>query len=390
MYRIVIEFSRLVVAYAPSILYTPPMRTVLILYGGKSGEHEVSLRSAASIVTHLQPRYRLLLVGITKEGRFYLQPEAYPSQVAAGKIEALAIEEDPGRKVSLIPGEGFVCNGSLLPVDIVFPILHGTFGEDGTIQGLLETLDLAYVGAGVLGSALGMDKEMTKRVWAQEGLPIVPYFTLTSVEWKEKGQPAAQFADPLGYPVFVKPACIGSSVGISKVKEPKDLKQALERAFKFDTKVLIEKGIDAREIECSVVGNHNPIAFTPGEVVPSHEFYDYEAKYIDPKGAELKIPAEIPWEKQTQIKELAVKAYRSIGVEGFARVDFFLERSTGTVYLNEINTIPGFTSISMFPRMCAFDGLAYAELLDRLIQLGLERYQNRKNLSYDYLQDTHQ
>lgn len=366
------------------------MRTVLVLYGGKSGEHEVSLRSAASIVTHLQARYKLLLVGITKEGRFYLQPESYPSRVAAEGIQALTIQEEPNRKVLLVPGEGFVCNGSLLPVDIVFPILHGTFGEDGTIQGLLETLDIAYVGTGVLGSAIGMDKEIAKRLWSQEGLPIVPYFLLTRTVWKEEPKRAYLFADRLGYPVFVKPACIGSSVGISKVKEPKDLPKALERAFKFDTKVLLEKGIDAREIECSVLGNHAPIAFTPGEVVPTHEFYDYEAKYIDPNGAELRIPAQIPESKQAEIKELALRAFRSIGVEGFARVDFFLERSTGLVYLNEINTIPGFTSISMFPRMCAFDGLSYPDLLDQLIQLGWERYQERKNLSYDYLQDTHQ
>jgi len=368
--------------------YTPPMRTVLILYGGKSGEHEVSLRSAASIVTYLHSRYHLLLVGITKEGRFYLQPESYSSLVATKGIEALTIQEDPNRKVFFIPGEGFACNGSLLTVDIVFPILHGTFGEDGTIQGLLETLDVAYVGAGVLGSAIGMDKEMSKRLWEKEGLPIVPYVSLSLSQWKK--QNVYQVADQLGYPVFVKPACIGSSVGISKVKDSKDLSKAIERAFKFDTKILIEKGIDAREIECSVLGNQEPVAFTPGEVVPSHEFYDYEAKYLDPKGAELKVPAPIPVAKQTEIKELALRAYRSIGVEGFARVDFFLERSTGSVYLNEINTIPGFTSISMFPRMCAFEGLSYSDLLDRLLQLGWERYQERKQLSYDYLQDTHQ
>ncbi|MCX7787472.1 MAG: D-alanine--D-alanine ligase [Spirochaetes bacterium] len=366
------------------------MRTVLILYGGKSGEHEVSLRSAASIVTHLQARYRLLLVGITKDGRFYLQPEEYSLQVATKGVEVLAIQEDPTNKVYLLPGEGFACNGSILPVDIVFPILHGTFGEDGTIQGLLETLDVAYVGAGVLGSAIGMDKEISKRLWEKDGLPIVPYVTLSLNQWKQEGNSVFQMAEQLGYPVFVKPACIGSSVGISKVKDSRDLSKAIERAFKFDTKVLIEKGIDAREIECSVLGNHTPVVFTPGEVIPSHEFYDYEAKYIDPKGAELRIPAQIPVEKQTKIKELALRAYRSIGVEGFARVDFFLERSTGSVYLNEINTIPGFTSISMFPRMCAFDGLSYGDLLDRLIQLGWERYQERKQLSYDYLQDTHQ
>ena len=370
--------------------YTPPMRTVLILYGGKSGEHEVSLRSAASIVRHLHGRYRLLLVGIAKDGRFYLQEESYPTEVASEGIEALAIEEDPHRKVALIPGEGFTFHGSLLPLDIVFPILHGTFGEDGTIQGLLETLDVAYVGAGVLGSALGMDKEMTKRLWAQEGLPIVPYCTLSSHGWEKEGELAYRYAERLGYPVFVKPACIGSSVGISKVKEPKDLTKALERAFKFDHKVLLEKGIDAREIECSVLGNHNPIAFTPGEVIPSHEFYDYDAKYLDPQGVELKIPAEIPEATQAKVKELAVRAYESMGVEGFARVDFFLERTTGMVYLNEINTIPGFTSISMFPRMCAFDGLAYGDLLDRLLQLGWERYQERKRLSYDYREDSHQ
>ncbi|MFQ3620314.1 MAG: D-alanine--D-alanine ligase family protein [Spirochaetales bacterium] len=360
------------------------MLTLAILYGGKSGEHEVSLRSAASIVTHLYGRYHLHLIGISKTGTFYLQPDSYPEQVVKKNISVLQIEEDLDQRVLCVPNHGFVCRDASLSVDIVFPVLHGTFGEDGTIQGLLETLDLPYVGAGVLASSVGMDKEVTKRIWLQAGLPIVPFQVVTTSSWKAQKDKVYEYAQALGYPVFVKPACIGSSVGISKVKRPEELLPACAKAFLYDSKILLEKGISAREIECSVVGNDKPVAFTAGEVVPSHEFYDYEAKYLDPQGAELRIPAPISPKKMNEVKELALQAFQTLGVEGFARIDFFLEKTNEALYLNEINTIPGFTSISMFPRMCAFDGLEYPALLDRLIQLGLERYKRRKALCYDY------
>ncbi len=368
--------------------YTSCMKRVLVLYGGKSGEHEVSLRSAASIVRNLMGRYELSLVGITKTGVWYLQPESYLAHVASKDIETLEIQQDPLKKVSLFPGEGLVCNGAHLKTDIVFPVLHGTFGEDGTLQGLLETIGIAYVGAGVLGSALGMDKEKSKQLWEQEKLPIVPYLSLLKQGWKDQLSQVLPQVQALGYPLFVKPACIGSSVAISKVKDPAGLPRALERAFAFDTKVLIEKGIDAREIECSVLGNYDPIACTPGEVISSHEFYDYEAKYLDPHGAELRIPAAVSESLLNRIRELAVHAYKAISGEGMARVDFFLDKTTGDLYLNEINTIPGFTSISMFPRMCAHDKITFPALLDRLIKLGLERYEERTALCYDYQKDT--
>ncbi len=368
--------------------YTSRMKRVLVLYGGKSGEHEVSLRSAASIVRNLTGRYEVSLVGITKTGVWYLQPENYAAHVALQEIETLEIKEDPLNKVSVFPGEGLVCKGVPLKTDIVFPALHGTFGEDGTLQGLLETIEIAYVGAGVLGSALGMDKEKSKQLWEQEKLPIVPYHSLSKQGWKDQLSQVLPRVKALGYPLFVKPACIGSSVAISKVKDPAGLPGALERAFAFDTKVLIEKGIDAREIECSVLGNHDPIACTPGEVIPSHEFYDYEAKYLDPQGAELRIPAAVSESLLNRIRELAVLAYKAISGEGMARVDFFLDKTSGDLYLNEINTIPGFTSISMFPRMCAYDKISFPALLDRLIELGLERYEERTALCYDYQKDT--
>ena len=270
---------------------------------------------------------------------------------------------------------------------MVFPVLHGSFGEDGTIQGLLETAGIPYVGAGVLGSSLSMDKEKTKQIWKESGLPVVPYVLSRKEDFLKKSEELKRIireTEKLGFPVFVKPCSVGSSVGITKVKARDGLKKALEAAFKFDTKVLIEQGIDAREIECSVLGNRTPQAFTPGEIVSSHEFYDYEAKYLDPRGAELLIPARLDGRKQEEIKSLAVKAYEAAAVEGMARVDFFVDRESGKIYLNEINTIPGFTNISMFPRMCEHDGLKYPELLESLIRLGLERHSLRQGITYRY------
>lgn len=352
-------------------------REVCILFGGKSGEHEVSLKSAASVVLNLDAaRYNVRLIGIDKQGAWYLQEKAY-FQTIADQGEALQILERD-KPVTAAPGRGLWANSEKIPTDIVFPVLHGTYGEDGTVQGLLEIADLPYVGAGVLGSSLAMDKEKSKIVWSEADLPVVDYLVIRSNSPAEIKRIEELFA----FPFFVKPASTGSSVGITKVYSSSELPPALSSAFRFDVKVLIEAAVDAREIECSVLGNSDPQAFTPGEIIPSHDFYDYEAKYIDPQGALLKIPAEISKELQDRIKDLALAAFRSVECAGMARVDFFLEHDSDRVYINEINTIPGFTNISMYPKLCEASGLAYPELLARLIDLGLESYARRRGLHY--------
>lgn len=366
--------------------YNSRMMNILVLYGGKSGEHEVSLRSAASVVRNLKSSYKIALAGIDKNGLWFLQPEDAVRK-ARENSDPLEIVTDDSALVSVVPGKGFAAKGKLIEADVVFPVLHGSFGEDGTIQGLLDTAGLPYVGAGVLGSSLSMDKEKTKQVWAAAGLPVVPYVACRKEDFQKKSDELKRIlreTEKLGFPVFVKPCSVGSSVGITKVKSRDSLKKALETAFKFDTKALVEQGIDAREIECSVLGNRTPRAFTPGEIVSSHEFYDYEAKYLDPRGAQLLIPAGLDAQQLETIKTLAVRAFEAAAVEGMARVDFFVDRESGTVYLNEINTIPGFTSISMFPKMCEHDGLLYPELLESLLRLGMERHSLRQSITYLY------
>ncbi len=366
------------------------MKKIAILYGGKSGEHEVSKVSAASVVRNLDPsQFEPILIGINKQGHFLLQSAALAAKARAG-LSPLPIEEGP--RVLAGPDEGlFVeCGGRLeaLPCDAVFPVLHGTFGEDGTIQGLLETANLPYVGAPVLGSALGMDKEKAKALWKGAGLPIVPYVLIRSAGYRaDSGTAAAAVAQELGFPCFVKPVCAGSSVGASKAASAAELDKAVKEALNWDDKVLVEPFIEAREIECAVFGNTGgqkaPVAFAPGEVIPSHEFYDYNAKYIDPDGAALDIPAKIPTETADKIRETALKAYAALDLAGMSRVDFFLDKKTGALYLNEVNTIPGFTSISMYPKLCELGGLPYRELLTGLIGLALERYEARKGLSFN-------
>jgi len=396
------------------------MTRIAILYGGKSGEHEVSLVSAASIAKNLDPgKYEIVLIGITKSGQWLLQDPSLASQVQTKKPskprstsqhhEEAPYEDDPeamtmpgfppivdGRPVFVHPGQGLTAlraDGTLEPLkcDIVFPALHGTFGEDGTVQGLLECANLPYVGAGVLGSAIGMDKEVAKDLWIRAGLPVTDFITLHHADWKSTHDISAisrKISARLGWPCFVKPACAGSSVGSSKVNSPADLPAALDHAFLYDQKVLVEEFIAAREIECAVLGNETPRSFAPGEVIPSHEFYDYSAKYIDPNGAELKIPAALTPQQSELVQTLAIQAYRACCLSGMARVDLFIDKITGKVMLNEVNTIPGFTSISMFPMMCEAGGLSYAELLDTLVQLGFEQFAARSQISFEMKKST--
>lgn len=361
---------------------------VALLYGGKSGEHEVSLRSACSVYRHIDAeRFETSLIGISKTGRWYLQPEF--REAAPG---ILAIDEEDENLVSARPGEGLFRSERKIELDLVFPVLHGSFGEDGTVQGLLELVDLPYVGAGVLGSSLSMDKGRAKELWMRRGLPVVPYTELNKSDYRQGSRRATDILNKIkteyGLPLFVKPLRAGSSVGVSRVDRWEELASALEEAFRYDTALLIEPGIEGREVECSVVGNHAPISFPPGEILPTHSFYDYEAKYVDPDGAILQLPADISAAEAEEVQRIAVEAYRAVDAEGMARIDFFLERSSGRILLNEINTIPGFTSISMFPRMCEQGGLEYTALISRMLELGGERYRERRECLYSLLLKT--
>jgi D-alanine-D-alanine ligase len=316
---------------------------VAVIYGGRTGEHEVSLRSAKSIIDAMDPeKYKVLHYLISKVGKWSPRP----------------IVPEPGGN----PG-----------IDVVFPALHGTFGEDGTVSGLLELADLPYVGAGVLASSVSMDKDMMKRVAKERGLPVVEYRVVSGSGDAACGE--------LGFPVFVKPANLGSSVGISKARNCEELKAALELARAYDRKVIIERGIVGRELECAVLGNDDPIASAPCEILPSREFYDYEDKYLLDQ-ARTVIPADLSPEQTAELQRLAVECYRAVECEGMARVDFLLESATGKLYINEINTIPGFTSISMYPKMWEYSGLAMPQLIDRLIELALERHAAKRSLRY--------
>jgi D-alanine-D-alanine ligase len=357
---------------------------IAILYGGKSGEHEVSLASAASVVRELKNEHKITLIGITKAGAWILQPESIAQDAKDG---APALDLKPnGPEVLIAPGEGFRVYGShgasKLSVDIVFPVLHGTFGEDGTVQGLLECASLPYVGADVQGSALGMDKDTAKRLWQFHGLKVVPFLCVEAADDEKLLELRSVAEERFGWPMFVKPSRAGSSVGAARIGSAAAWLPALRDALRYDSKLLVEPFIAARELECSVLGNGRPKAFDPGEIVPSHEFYDYDAKYLDPNGAKLLVPAPLDAAIKDELRRTAVQAYRVLGICGMARVDFFLDKSSGELYLNELNTIPGFTSISMFPKMCEAGGLAYSELLDELIRLAQERHYERNALSY--------
>ncbi len=356
-----------------------------LIYGGRSGEHEISLRSARAVLEALDgDKYEVVLIGIDPEGRWHRHsgPEfrrltaASLPRIAAGAAEVV-LPPVPSAGALLRLQEGATAETRL---DVVFPILHGTFGEDGTIQGLLELADVAYVGAGVLGSALGMDKDVQKRLLRAAGLPVVDFFALRRHQWEAEPAAWQEKLQELGTPVFVKPANLGSSVGISKVAETPQLQAALHRAFEYDEKVVVERGVDAREIECSVLGNQTAEASVLGEVCPRQDFYSYEAKYVDAEGASFLIPAPLPAERTDEIRRMAITAFHTIECEGMARVDFFLERASQRVFINELNTIPGFTAISQYPKLWEASGLSFTALLDRLVELAIERHERRRQL----------
>ena len=350
---------------------------VAVLYGGRSAEHEVSVVSARGVMAALdRSKYEVVPIAITKSGRWML-PEKTPDQLEApqgslpgtgeaGMGVALARDSDGAE---LKPLEGGKSPG---PVDVVFPVLHGPYGEDGTVQGMLELAGVPYVGAGVLASGLGMDKEMQKQLFVSRGLPVVPNMHVHAEDWARGADSLLEMAEEeIGFPCFAKPARLGSSIGVSKCRSVEELRAGLDLALTHDRKALVEKAINGRELECAVLGNHEPEASVVGEVVPAREFYDFEAKYIL-EGSELKIPAPIPDDVSEEIRRLAIEAFRAIDCAGMARVDFFYEDGTGMVYCNEINTIPGFTPISMYPKLWEASGIPYSKLIDRLIELALE------------------
>lgn len=337
----------------------------------------MSLSSATSIFQALDTdKYDVTLIAVDPEGRWRIGagPERLPEKAVTGhEVRLPAI---PGGNLVPSSGEGVVPG----PLDVIFPIIHGRGGEDGALQGLLELAEIAYVGSGVLSSAVQMDKDVARRLLAAAGLPVVPDVVLRRADRVEGHQAAAEAAvQSLGLPVFVKPANSGSSVGISKAKDLESLLDAIALAARYDTKVVIEKAVDAREIEVAVLGNDCPEASVPGEIVPSHEFYDYESKYLDER-TELRIPAPLPEALAKRIRSLAVEAFQALEAEGIARVDFFLERETGEIYINELNSLPGFTDSSMFPRLWAASGLPYPALLDRMIELAIERHTRKAKL----------
>jgi D-alanine-D-alanine ligase len=355
-----------------------PKRRVLVVFGGRSAEHEVSVVSARSVVDALDPdRYEVLLIGIDKQGKWH-QVKELPAR-RPGELPAITEASGPGVGLARDPGESAIVSdtGDRTEIDVVFPILHGPFGEDGTIQGMLELAGIPYVGAGVLGSALGIDKAVQKTLFVAAGLPVVPHEVVHEREWEEDREAVEARAEGLGLPVFVKPATLGSSVGITKVKRGEDLPAAVEEALSYARKAVVEASIEgAREIECAVLGNDDPVASVLGEVIPEAEWYDYRAKYVD-EGTRLEVPARLPDAIAERIQRMAVAAFQAIDCAGMARVDFF-HREPDEILLNEINTIPGFTHISMYPKMWEASGLSYAELVDRLVDLAVERHQQEQ------------
>jgi D-alanine-D-alanine ligase len=357
-----------------------------VIYGGKSGEHEVSIASAASVFKHIdRTKYEPVPILIEKTGRWVLGGEA-PKAISAADVHQQArIGASHAAATTLERGLQVVEPTAALSgnhIDVVFPVLHGPYGEDGTVQGLLELANVPYVGAGVLGSAVGMDKAVMKTLFAAHGLPVGPYIVVLRREWEgDAAGVTARVGRELHYPVFVKPANLGSSVGISKAKSDEDFIEAMQLALEYDRKIVIEAAIpQAREIECAVLGNDDPRASVPGEVVPSREFYDYAAKYLDADGSVCLIPAPLEPEQVREIQRLSIEAFRAVDGSGLSRVDFLIARETGATYVNEVNTMPGFTTISMYPKMWEATGLAYPELLDRLITLALERHADKQRL----------
>lgn len=361
-----------------------------VIFGGRSGEHEISLLSARSILSVIDTeKYEVIQIGITHDGEWLVGEDILEKLSAEDQIESLmsaTILPDPGRHGI------FVIHSSnqeeileqISRLDVVFPVLHGTYGEDGTIQGLLELAEIAYVGAGVLGSSVGMDKGVFRDIMRANDIPQVDTLIISRKEIENSLDEVIERAEGLSdYPLFTKPANLGSSVGITKCMNRSDLMEGLLEATRYDRRLLVEKGINAREIEVSVLGNDDPTASVPGEVIPSADFYSYEAKYIDDR-SELLIPAPLPFEVSQQIRNLAVRAYRAVDCAGMARVDFLVDRDSGEIFLNEINTIPGFTKISMYPKLWEASGLSYKELVSRLLELALERRSDRDRTEWRY------
>jgi D-alanine-D-alanine ligase len=354
---------------------------VAILFGGKSAEHEISLISARNIVEAMDKnKYEVVAIGIDKQGRWHLDEGA---RLLHGKSVSKVEFPDAQNAAAVLPGDnatplvrrsgaGF---GALGAIDVVFPILHGPFGEDGTVQGLLKLANLPFVGAGVLGSAVGMDKDVMKRLLRDAKIPIGKFLVFARADKIS----FAKVKNTLGMPLFVKPANLGSSVGISKVIKPAQFAAAVKEAFRYDNKIIIEEFIQGREIECSVLGNDKPIASLPGEIVVNRDFYSYDAKYIDDKGARLEIPAKLPKAVVKKVRDIALRAYKALCCEGMGRIDFFVQ-ANGRVLVNEINTIPGFTKISMYPKMWEATGISYSKLIDRLIQLAIQRHRSERRL----------
>jgi len=364
-----------------------------VIFGGRSGEHEVSLASARSVMSAVdKEKYEIVPIGITKEGRWIASGDPLRALEAgdAGVSQPAALLGDPSRRglMRLEDTEQAVKATRLAELDVVFPVLHGPYGEDGTVQGLLELADIPYVGAGVMGSALGLDKAVFKDVMRAHGLPITDYLLVKRKEWEVDPEEVMDRVEAaLGCPVFTKPANLGSSVGISKCHDREGLARGLTEAARYDRKLLVEAAVpQAREIEVSVLGNDDPIASLPGEIIPSREFYSYEAKYIDDgdKASRLLIPAPLPPEMTERVRDLAVRAYVAIDCTGMARADFLLSGETGELYVSELNTIPGFTAISMYPKLWEASGIPYPELIDRLIELALERYRDKERSETSY------
>jgi len=360
--------------------------TVGVVCGGRSGEHEVSLVSAESVIHSLnRAKYEILSIGITKEGRWYCGDSTISwlkGECDETSVQECFLSSDPTRTGLFIMDGGCVV---LRPIDVVLPVLHGSFGEDGSIQGLCELAGLPYVGSGVMASAISMDKIIQKRVHRQVGIPVVDFVSCSVLEWKKQREEIiVRCEESLGYPVFVKPPNLGSSVGISKACNCDQLHEAIRNALQFDRNAIIEKAVpDPRELEIAVLGNADARATTPGEVVSSNEFYDYDAKYID-GASTIIIPAVVPNDIASRMKSMALQAFHALGCEGLARIDFLLSKSTGELFLNEVNTLPGFTSISMYPKLWEAEGIGYSELLDHLIRLAFESHAEKAVLLHSY------
>jgi len=345
---------------------------VAVIFGGKSGEHEVSIASAASIFKHLDPaRYEAVPIKIEKDGRWMLTGDV-PKTISAAEVHRQAA---PTSLQPIDPTTTFTGGG----IDVVFPVLHGPYGEDGTVQGLLELANVPYVGAGVLGSAVGMDKAVMKTLFRDRDLPVGPYLVILRHEWtRDPVGLTTRVERELTFPAFVKPANLGSSVGISKAKTAAEFVDAMALALQYDRKIVVEAAVpNAREIECAVLGNDDPQASIPGEIIPLHEFYDYAAKYLDADGSRFEIPAALTDAAAAEIRRLSIEAFRACELSGLARVDFLVNRNTGETFLNEVNSLPGFTTISMYPKLWEASGVPYPVLLERLLTLAMERHQEK-------------